>query len=53
MTLTNALAWIGQTLDQALPNDELAALVFLFGYLAAALMLGSVALDALRRRVGR
>lgn len=51
--MSAALAWVGRTIDGVLPDDELAALVFLFCYLAAALMLAAVALDALRRRVGR
>lgn len=51
--MSAVLAWVGRTLDGVLPDDELAALVFLFGYVAAALMLGSVALDAIGQRVGR
>lgn len=49
--MSAALAWVGQTLDQMLPDDELAAFVFLAVYIAGALMLGAIALEELRRRV--
>jgi hypothetical protein len=48
-----ALAWVGQTLDQVLPDDELAGFVFLCLYVAVSLMLGRLILEAIARRIRR